>query len=190
MSESVLGRLLDEISWEERNVKRYRQGGRGMENVLSAEVLQALGLLPRGAFLGAVLRGAHGADDARARVVAEVEELAVTALGDHVVLADGGVVVQPDGWLSGPGTLTLIEAKGPKGSPFSPDQLSREYRALNQMAASRVPVMLLVLPTPPPVCVKGRGRYGCEYPRLRERTMRTTTRRVTASNTDLSQRFR
>lgn len=157
MSESVLGRLLDEISWEGSNVKRYREGGRGMENVLSAEVLQALDLLPREAFLGAVLCGAHGAVYARARVAAEAEELAVTALGNHVVLTEAGVVVQPDGWLSGPTTLTLVEAKGPKGSPFSPDQLSREYQALNQMAAGRVPVMLLVLPKPPPVRVEGRG---------------------------------
>jgi hypothetical protein len=41
---SVLGRLLEEISWEGASVRRYRDGGRGHENVLTAEVLTALDL--------------------------------------------------------------------------------------------------------------------------------------------------
>lgn len=36
---SVLGRLLEEISWEGSRVREYRDGGRGRENVLTAEVL-------------------------------------------------------------------------------------------------------------------------------------------------------
>lgn len=41
---SVVGRLLAEISWERATA--YREGGRGRENVLVAEVLMALDFLP------------------------------------------------------------------------------------------------------------------------------------------------
>lgn len=61
---SVIGRLLEEIPWEGARVKQYRQGGRGMENVLTAEVLLPVTYLPRGPFLAPVLRGAHGASAA------------------------------------------------------------------------------------------------------------------------------
>ena len=44
--------LLDELSWE-GNAWKYREGGLGLENVLTAEVFQALDFLPREAFLGA-----------------------------------------------------------------------------------------------------------------------------------------
>ena len=37
---SMIARLLEEISWEK--AVKYRRGGRGMENVLTAEVLIAL----------------------------------------------------------------------------------------------------------------------------------------------------
>lgn len=57
---SVIGRLLEEISWEGSRVKQYREGGRGLENVLTAEVLLPLTYLPRGPFLAPVLRSAHG----------------------------------------------------------------------------------------------------------------------------------
>jgi hypothetical protein len=71
---SVLGRLLDEISWEGRSVRGYRGGGRGRENVLTAEVMTALDFLPRASFLGAVLDNAQGADAARAVLASEIEE--------------------------------------------------------------------------------------------------------------------
>lgn len=57
---SVIGRLLEEISWEGATVRKYRAGGRGLENVLTAEVLLPLSYLPRTAFLGPVLRTARG----------------------------------------------------------------------------------------------------------------------------------
>jgi hypothetical protein len=60
LNTSVLGRLLEELSWEGSSIRRYRHGGRGYDNVLTAEVLLALDFLPRQAFLGAVLRVAHG----------------------------------------------------------------------------------------------------------------------------------
>ena len=59
-------------SWE-GNARRYRGGGRGKENVLTAEVFYPLHFLPRAVFLGEIIAAAHGANRARARVIAEVE---------------------------------------------------------------------------------------------------------------------
>ena len=41
VSPSAMGRLLEEISWE-GNARKYRHGGRGLENVLTAEFFLAL----------------------------------------------------------------------------------------------------------------------------------------------------
>ena len=157
MNTSVIGRLLEEISWEGRRSRMYRQGGRGIENVLSAQVLLALDLLPRTAFLGRVIRDAHGADAARARVAGEVEDLTVAFLPDEMTLAADGARVQADALLTGPSTVVLVEAKAPGRSSFQPAQLSREYLALLQQAGDRTPVMLLILGAPPPVMVSGSG---------------------------------
>jgi hypothetical protein len=62
VNRTVIGRLLEEISWEGSSVRKYRKGGRGLENVLTAEVLLPLSYLPRDKFLGAVIRAAHDAD--------------------------------------------------------------------------------------------------------------------------------
>lgn len=56
---TIIGRLLEEISWEGKRVRLYRRGGRGMENVLTAEVLLPLSFLPRTHFLGELLLAAH-----------------------------------------------------------------------------------------------------------------------------------
>ena len=157
MNTSVIGRLLEEISWEGRRSRMYRQGGRGLENVLTAQVLQALDLLPRTAFLGRVIRDAHGADAARARVAGEVEDLTVAFLPEEMTLAADGARVQADALLTGPSTVVLVEAKASGRSSFQPAQLSREYLALLQQAGDRMPLMLLMLGAPPPVMVSGSG---------------------------------
>lgn len=36
---SVIGRLVDELSWAGSGIRRLRNGGRGDENVLTAEVM-------------------------------------------------------------------------------------------------------------------------------------------------------
>jgi len=63
---SVLGRLLEELSWVGITIRDYRNGGRGFENVLTAEVFQALEFLPRQSFFGTVIEASHGAAKARA----------------------------------------------------------------------------------------------------------------------------
>ncbi len=155
-NDSVLGRLLEEISWEK--AVRYRQGGRGMENVLTAEVFMPLDYLPRSEFLGEVFRRAHGADEVRAKVVAEIEDAEFTLLPDEAVVGPNAIKVQPDGYVSTPSTLVLIEAKRIRSSSFQPKQLARELVALLQQAERRAPLLFLILAAPPPVRVSGLGR--------------------------------
>lgn len=155
---SVIGRLLEEVSWEGERVRAYRDGGRGRENVLTAEVLSPLSYLPRDAFLGEVLRSAHGATDARMGAAGEIEDADLVLLPDESLLLGSTVVVQPDATLATPGHFVLIEAKRIRSASFQPEQLAREYVTLLDQAATRVPLLLLVLGSPPPVAVKGHGR--------------------------------
>ncbi len=56
---SVIGRSVDELSWVGSSIRRLRNGGRGNENVRTAEVM-LLSLFPRTAVLGSVFAAAHG----------------------------------------------------------------------------------------------------------------------------------
>ena len=100
---------------------------------------------------------AHGADDARSRVVREIEDAEVTLLPDELVLP-GGIKVQPDAQIATNDCLVLLEAKRIRRSSFQTEQLAREYMALLAAADSRVPLLLLILGSPPPVTVQGHGR--------------------------------
>ncbi|GAA3590748.1 hypothetical protein [Kribbella ginsengisoli] len=159
---SMLGRLLEEISWEGQLVRGYRNGGRGRENVLTAEVLGPLSYLPRSTFLAAVFRAAHGADETRELIAAEAEQARITLLPDESTLSPGGTVVQPDGLLTTPSTHVLIESKGMGKSAFQPEQLSREFVCVLRDAGPARPLLLLITPNPPPVPVKGHGRLSIE----------------------------
>ena len=156
--------MLQEISWSGSSVRAYRDGGRGYENVLTAEALTALDFLPRAAFLGGVVSAAVGADEARGVLASQVEEASVTLLPDDLLLGskntphDDRVVVQPDGILTSPQCYVLIEARRIRRSSFQPEQLAREYAAVLQHSGERSPLLLLLLGSPPPVAVKGLGR--------------------------------
>lgn len=154
---SVMGRLLEEISWEGKNVRAYRNGGRGEENVLTAEVFSALSYLPRAHFLGEVLRSAQGAVAACAGVASQIEDAELVLLPDEARLP-GRLVVQPDATLSSANHFVLVEAKGMGRSSFQSEQLAREYVTAVVEARGRVPLLLLVLGSPPPVSVQGAGR--------------------------------
>lgn len=160
---SIVGKLLEEISWEK--ARDYRAGGQGRENVLTAEVLMCLDFLPREAFLGSVLRAAHGADEGRGRLAREVEELRMQFLpGDFSSGVVGGkprLVVQPDAIFETPSTYTLVEAKRIRYGSFQPEQLAREYITLIARTGSAVPLLLL-LGVAPPVRVKGTGQLEIE----------------------------
>ena len=149
---SVVSRLLEEISWE-GNAKKYHDGGRGKENVLTAEVFYPLDFLPRTAFLGEIIAGAHGADAARRRVIAEIEEATISFLPGDVPLANSTIQVQPDVLLTSASTYTLVEAKRIGPSRFQTDQLARELIATVRQAGERVPLLLVILGSPPPVHV-------------------------------------
>lgn len=112
---SVISRLLDEVSWEGSNVKRYRDGGRGMENPLTAEVFQGLSNLPPDLFLGEVLRCAHGADQTRLAAANEAERADLDVLPGSLRLPALNIDVQPDVWVTGTSVQLLVEAKGDSG---------------------------------------------------------------------------
>lgn len=156
-NDSPVGRLLEELSWE-GNARKYREGGRGVENVLVTEVFGVLDLLPRNAFLGGMLRVAHGAATAREGVLSEIEAVRIDVLPGGPDLAPGGPNIQPDVMLHAPASTTLVEAKRIRTGAFQPEQLAREYLTLRRDHETLTRLLLLVLPAPPPVPVRGLGR--------------------------------
>lgn len=157
---SVISRLLDEVSWDGKNVRRYRNGGQGMENPLTAEVFQGLSNLPRDLFLGEVLRCAHGADQIRFAAAAEVEAADLDVLPGSIKLKGLKIDVQPDVWVTGPTVQLLVEAKGFRvGATFNVEQLPRELLCLQGHRGNRAPLLLLVLADPPPIRLAGSGRH-------------------------------
>lgn len=163
---SALSRLLEEISWE-GNARRNRQGGRGRENVLTTEVFSALDFLPRAAFLGAVLRAAHGADEARDAIATSIEDADVQVLpGDIAPQVAGGRpaawTVQPDVTIATGSTLCLVEAKRIRSASFQRTQLARTLLGLRHSADGRVALLLLVVGSAPPVPVARLGRLSIE----------------------------
>lgn len=154
-NDSILGRLLEEISWEKAT--KYRAGGRGMENVLTAEVFTPLDYLPRSQFLGEVLLRSHGADDARSVIASEIEEARFRLLPDEVLIGTEKAKVQPDGFLESTNSLVLLEAKRIRSSSFQNQQLAREVIALLENAGARRPLLFLILGSPPPVRIDGLG---------------------------------
>lgn len=168
INRSVIGRLLEELSWVGRSIRHYRDGGRGYENVLVAETLLALDFLPRTAFLGSVIAAATGADDARRAVVNEIEVAELLMLPPEVKLRPSRasyqeqLVVQPDASLSGPGTEVMIEAKRIRQGSFKEEQLAREFVALTRDARGRQPLLFLIIPSCPPVPVAKLGRLSIE----------------------------
>jgi hypothetical protein len=161
---SVVGRLLQEISWG-GNARPYREGGRGLENVLSAEVFQALDFLPRDGFLGRIVRSARGgAPEACGLLADQIENATLDLLPGDVFLSEyppageGQLYIQPDAIIRTPDVYCLLEAKRIRRGSFQPEQLAREYLAVLQEAGDKTPLLLLVLPSEPPVAVRSNGR--------------------------------
>jgi hypothetical protein len=53
----------------------------------------------------------------------------------------------------------LVEAKGLGQSSFQAYQLARELALTHQDAAGRMPALVLILKSPPPIHVRNRGRF-------------------------------
>lgn len=161
---SVLGRLLEELSWVGSTIRNYREGGRGYENVLTAEALQGLDFLPRRSFLGAVVEQAHGAESARSLLASEMEDADFTLLPGNRYLKPSGngyqnqLPVQPDGIIESASVFAVLEAKRIRRNSFQPEQLAREYVLALRDAAERKPILFLVLGAPPPVQVSRTGK--------------------------------
>ena len=161
---SLLNHLLREVSWVGKDIFKYRDGGVGFENVLSAETLQAIDFLPRTQFLGQILRGAHGADAGRLMLADEAEDCEIELLPGDIFLRDKtnekdrGYSVQPDGLIKSNGAFCVVEAKRIKRNQFQEDQLSKEYFIAKRDCKGRQPLLLLILSKPPPVLVEGHGR--------------------------------
>ncbi|SDM11736.1 hypothetical protein SAMN04487913_12711 [Arthrobacter sp. ok362] len=131
-----------------------------MENALTAEVFQGLSNLPRDLFLGEVLRCAHGADRTRFAAANEVEDADLDVLPGSLLLSALDVDVQPDVWVTGSSVQLLVEAKGfKKGAAFNIEQLPRELLCLQEHSGDRDPLLLLILTTPPPIRIAGKGRH-------------------------------
>lgn len=165
---SAIGRLLDELSWE-GNARKYRGGGNGLENVLTTEVFQALDLLPREAFLGRVLRAAEPAGfptvDARvalANAAERAEDSSVEVLPGDLLVPDVGIKAQPDVVIESASSYVFVEAKRIRGGSFQEEQLARELVLAATHGQGRQPLLLLVLGEPPPIAVKGQGRFSIE----------------------------
>ena len=106
--------MLEEISWQGAQVKGYRGGGVGFENVLTIEVFQALDFLPRTRFFGEVIGSAHGSNRARGLLKEQAERAEFFPLpGDTWLEANNvpRVNVQPDVIVTTPSLYCRIEAK-------------------------------------------------------------------------------
>lgn len=162
---SIIGRLVEEISWAGQNVKKYRNGGVGYEIVLTGEILQALDLLPRKKYLSEIIRKSHGRySKAKSALIEEIEDAQFTFLpGNHYLKPSldshqKALAVQPDAVINTPKVFTLVEAKRLKTSSFMPQQLAREYVITTRNCKDRLPFLLLILGKEPPMRVNGHGR--------------------------------
>jgi hypothetical protein len=161
---SAFDRLLREISWE-GNARKYRHGGRGIENVITVEVFQALYFLPRAKFLARIFRSAIGGNPTTLEILAEqVEHLTFSLLPGDVDLAKDPpngkrrLYLQPDGVLQSSTVYCMLEAKRIGPGKFNSEQLAREFLAVVQEKKRRDGLLLLVLPGPPPVRVARHGK--------------------------------
>ena len=156
---SAVRRLLDELSWE-GNARKYRDGGLGLENVITTEVFQALDFLPRQAFLSRVLEGVAGAS--LTAVQAEIEQVVVDILPGDLTHSDLDIRAQPDARIDSLGAFVFVEAKRLRRSSFQPEQLTKELLLAAEHGQGRRPALLLVLAVPPPVTVQGHGSMSIE----------------------------
>lgn len=156
---TLIGRLLMEVSWGDAT--QFHNGGRGHENVLTAEVFQSLDFLPRVEFLGAVLNTTQGAAATVQALIREAAHAEITLLpGDIYLSRQSDLRVQPDAIIESASVYCLVETKRMRGGAFQTEQLAREYLAVLQEAERKglAPLLLLVLGEAPPVRLRKGGR--------------------------------
>ena len=162
---TMIGRILSEVSWTGKNVKGYRDGGAGYENVLTAEVFQLLDFLPRSVFLNKVLQNVNMLNGNKYKISTDnSEKMNLDILPGNYYLKEKynshqtGMPVQPDGILESDELYIMLEAKRIKSSSFQPQQLAKEFYLMTREMQDKKPLLLIVLGKKPPVLIKGKGR--------------------------------
>jgi hypothetical protein len=171
---SIIGSLLSEISWEGKTVNKYRNGGEGLENVLTTEVLQILYFLPRTHFLGEIIKNLHMNNTKPLNILYdEIEKSEFDLFPTNYYLKNmstkhqNGISVQPDALLVSQSIYSLVELKRIKRSSFQKEQLAREFYLCTRESKNRIPLLILIISKEPPVSVAGEGRVNpIEYIKL------------------------
>jgi len=145
---SAFGRLANSLSWEGIDgLRKFRQGGVGRSDVFQAEVLHALDMLPRQAFLGTLLERAHGADAARAAAAAQVEQ-ATLDLSVHEIFLTPAARAEPSAVSSSPTPCWSLPTRSPYSSSAQSDR--GRFRRPSWPSSAR-----------PPCCVPTAARRCC-----------------------------
>lgn len=169
---SPLTRVLSGVSWEGRKVNsKYRDGGRGIEEVLTAEVFQALEFLPRYPFIEEVAKHITrlGEDQSPFIKLDELES------AKFEVSPGGGLSLRPsaethqqrievqfDALITTNRSNIYVEAKRIGRSSFQEEQLARTFLIALRESNKRLGKVLLILADPPPVLIKKQGRKSIE----------------------------
>lgn len=156
-------------------MNRYRDGGRGMGNALTAEVFQGLSNLPRDLFLGEILSCAHGAEQTRLAAANEVEHTALDVLPGSQMPGNGAArdvkprtfhpKLRSQNWSASTGfTAAMSRKSGSKGlsEPVIKRELPGAVRPPTTPAASRPPIRRRLWATTRPEMVE--TRRGCSKP--------------------------
>jgi hypothetical protein len=166
-SKSQIASLLSGISWEGKKVtKKYRQGGRGVEEVLTTEVLLGLGFLPRKPFFENLVKHfMYNGSGGPFLTSNEVESFDFCPIpsGRHALKPDAethqaAIDVQFDAMAQTCNSRIFIEAKRIGTSSFQEEQLARTFLIALRESDDLVPRVLLLLGSPPPVKIKKVGR--------------------------------
>lgn len=164
---SPIAHLLWGISWEGKTAtKKYRNGGRRVEEVLTTEVLMGLEFLPRRPFLKRVVDAIQsGAPSTGFLKDEEVDSLRFLPepIGNHALRPSApthqaALDVQFDAMAETQQSRIFIEAKRIGTSSFQEEQLARTFIIALRESHHLLPRVLFIIGEPPPVKAKKQGR--------------------------------
>lgn len=164
---SLISHLLWGISWEGRNVNsKYRDGGRGIEEVLTTEVLLGLEFLPRRPFcerLNGYLSSGRSCTPFLDDQELDALRFLSAPTGRHALKPDASshqeaIDVQFDAMAETDHSRIFIEAKRIRSSSFQEEQLARTFIIALRESGDLKPRMLVLLGQPPPVTIQNVGK--------------------------------
>lgn len=168
---SAFRALVHGMSWEGRTVvRKYRDGGKGVEEVLTAEVFQALQFLPRDPFIKQILEAVHSLDEEQpfsSHSEYKQADFLLSPAGRFALRPDESshqqqMDVQFDAMIRTEESAIFVEAKRIGRSSFQPEQPARTYLIALRESAPLVPKVLFILGAPPPVAVAKHGKLDIE----------------------------